>query len=162
MPLGAHAYTVTGKWTVGTSPTDVAVLKCGSKPLRIIHIYVAASQTGGSAALVDVVPTRRSTANTGGTTTDKTPAKHITTAPTSDAVFKLYTAPPSALGTAAGEFRTLPLALGAGSSTGIVEAAFNTETPNGIFLQPGESLALNAASLPNGATFRATIRYIEI
>lgn len=40
--------------------------------------------------------------------------------------------------------------------------AFNTETPNGIFLQPGESLALNAASLPNGATFRATIRYIEI
>lgn len=57
MPAGTNAYTVTGKWTVGAAPTDVAALKCGSKPIRIVHIYVAASQTAGTAAIVDVVPT---------------------------------------------------------------------------------------------------------
>lgn len=162
MPAGTNAYTVTGKWTVGAAPTDVAALKCGSRPIRIVHIYVAASQTAGAAAIVDVVPTRRSTANTAGTITAKTPSKHNTLAPASDAAFNLYTAPPTGLGAAAGEFRTIPLSLGVGASTGIVEAEFDSNTIDGLFLQPGEFLALNTAGLPNAATFRATIRYIEI
>jgi len=91
---------------ISASPTDVVVIQgSATRLVRVKSMIISsAASSANSSAPISII--RRSSANTGGTSTTPALNTHDTTDPAPTAVVRLYTAPPSALGTQVG---TTPL-----------------------------------------------------
>jgi hypothetical protein len=86
------------------TPTDIfTITGSASKIVRVTHIEITATTTAATAAAIDVLLLKRSTADTGGTTTGSpTPVPHDSANPAVSATVLAYTANPGALGTIVG------------------------------------------------------------
>lgn len=98
-----------------SSPTDIWTISgSSSRTIRISRITVTATQS--TSAQRDILLIKRSSANTGGTSTTATIASHDSNNIAPTAVIRGYTANPSGLGTSAGVLRTRKVFIGAGTS----------------------------------------------
>jgi len=109
MAQGVNSYAPTsfmsGSFVVGTAPTDAVCLEGNAVALRVLTIYIG----GQSAAAADgkVFIVKRSSLNTGGTSTTATGAVSADSQDSTPAgVLRLYTVNPTALGVAAGTVAT--------------------------------------------------------
>ncbi len=145
------------------SPTDIfTVLGSASKIVRITRIAITGTQT--TATQRDVLLIKRSSADTGGTSSVLTAGSHDSTNAASTAVVRAYTANPSALGTSAGTIRTRKVFIGTTTSNSdefIVE--FGTRPSQAVVLRGvTESLAVNLnAATSTGNNFDISIEWTE-
>jgi hypothetical protein len=90
---------------VASTPTDIfTIIGSASKTVKVRKIVFTASKTAN--AIFDVLIIKRSTANTGGTSTTPTLVPHVSTNSAATAVVRAYTANPT-LGTAIGTLKAL-------------------------------------------------------
>ena len=95
-----HTYSAAYVFSAATTPTDIFTINgSASKTIVIRHISVTGVQTTASDVLFNII--RRSTANTGGTSTTVTSTPVSSAFPAASAVVKAYTANPT-LGTLVG------------------------------------------------------------
>lgn len=136
--------------TAALLATDIFTLTgSGTKTIKILRTAISAVGTAGVQAQFSLI--KRSTANTGGTSTAVTAVSHDSTQSAATATTLSYTANPT-LGTTVGNVRTarvpVPLA-GAATGTQIVEFVFGEHSGAPIVLRgTGEVLAWNQ----NGVT----------
>lgn len=156
---GAPYFCASKVWTVGSSPTDIAVFTAGNNGAKIRKVYVASSTAGGAAYVVRYSVLKRSTPNTGGTLDNTTPsmARDGVSVPTS--VMGVYTAAPT-VGTLIGYLRNAPRD-NAATGASDAEMDFNSDEGNAIDLRAGEKLYINAPGLANSATSYLTIEWTE-
>ena len=96
-PKPTFRYTAVDITPVATA-TDVLALKgSATKVIRVTRAAILGSAT--AASIYDLYLTKRTTANTGGTSTAPTPSKSDSLDADATATLALYTANPSALGT---------------------------------------------------------------
>jgi hypothetical protein len=148
-------------YTAYATPTDLVCLKgSDTKTTRVVQLGIRIQTT--SAALQTIYFIKRSTANSGGTSTNPTPVPHDSTDAAATAVPIVYTAAPAALGTAAGTVNIF-LSLSATLTTGPgLISAYTVPTPTGItdyrqtivLRGAAESLCINynGAALTSGFT----------
>jgi hypothetical protein len=85
------------------TPTDVfTIIGSASKIIRILRIEIVVTSTAATGAAIDVLLLRRSTADTGGTSTTTALIPHDNLDPPATSVVTSYTANPGALGTIIG------------------------------------------------------------
>jgi len=85
------------------TPTDVfTIIGSASKVIRVLRLEIVVTSTVATGAAIDVLLLRRSTADTGGTSTTTAFIPHDSLDPSATAVFTTYTANPGALGTIIG------------------------------------------------------------
>lgn len=132
-----------------SSPTDVFTITGSStKTIRILKFVLTATKTTGST--VDIVILKRSTANTGGTSTNPTKVSHDSNDPAATATINAYTANPTT-GTLVGNISARKLFVntaGTGSSDSYV-TEWGIRPSKGIVLRgTNEVFAINL----NGTT----------
>lgn len=137
-----------GKWTysvgiaavaLAATPTDVfTITGAANVVVRLLRAQVSLSAS--AAALVDISLIKRSTADTGGTSTTPTIAKHDPQAPAAAAVVNSYTANPASLGTSAGVIDARRIVAGLAATLGTAPQVWD-------FGQgPGQAHVLRAAT----------------
>jgi hypothetical protein len=100
--LPAYSAAKQGLVPVAT-PTDVfTIIGSASKVVRVLRLEIVVTSTAATGAAIDVLLLRRSTADTGGTSTTTAFIPHDSADPAATAVFTTYTANPGALGTIIG------------------------------------------------------------
>lgn len=132
------------------SATDIfTITGSATKTVRIKFIQMSASTTSGSGVAFNLSIVKRSTANSGGTSTTATAVPHDSTSAAGTAVVRGYTANPT-VGTLVGVVRaTRTEAVTAGTSRQIGEYTFSNKNDQSIVLRgTSEVLAVNL----NGAS----------
>jgi len=134
-----------------TSATDFfTITGSATKTIRIIRIGISGTTNNAITTSINLI--KRSTANTGGTSTTSTAVPNDSTNPAATAVVRAYTVNPTALGTSVGLMAALKSefslsTVATGSSKGVFE--FGTRPGQAIVLRGvNESLVMNL----NGAT----------
>jgi len=157
-----YGIAVTGN-TPAATPTDVFTLYgSASKVIKIKRILVAGAAT--TAGSMTVFVTKRTAANTGGTSTAPTIGKYDSADATPAATPALYTANPSALG-AGVALRYNRLNFGVAGSNGIVEFNFSNNNDKPIILNSateGIAINLNGGTVPTGGAFGLSIEWEEV
>jgi hypothetical protein len=130
--------------SAANTPTDIFTIQgSATKKITITRIAFTASQT--TAAQRDVVLLKRSTLDTGGTSTVLTSVAHDSTSVAATGVARFYTANPTAVGTLSGNLRTRKVFIGtatANSDEMILD--FGIRPSQAIVLNNvNESLAIN-------------------
>ena len=152
--------------TPPATPTDVfTIYGSATKTVRITHVTLNSTQTANG--INDWFVIKRSTANTGGTSTTITPVPNDSLFPAATAVVRRYTANPTALGTAVGNVAIVniispPVAPGT-SGTSYVPYIFDF-TNNPIVLRgvaEGLAINFNGAALPGGLSVNCSITFTE-
>jgi hypothetical protein len=149
------------QFTPAATPTDFLVIQgSASKTVRIVRIILGAVAT--AAGQVPVSISRRSTANTGGTSAGLTPGKYDTNSAASTAVFTRYTANPTALGTSVAGLGTFSVACPLSGGNTILDFG---SRPGGCIVLRGTAdfIVLNGsgATLPTGTAFSITVEFTE-
>lgn len=153
----------------GTTATDVwSLYGSGSSTVKIY--YIGLSYSGTSSGVASYTLLRRSTANTGGTSSTTTPAKMDSNNSSATATIRTYTANPSSLGTSAGNINNFNLVPWWQTNNTI---AFHDETTDTALFnykllgQPivlrgtGEGVVLNCGgTTPTGGTVKLSVRVI--
>ena len=125
------------------SATDIACISgSATKLITVTNATFSGTTTLGTSATYTIL--KRSTANTGGTSTTPAPASHDSTNPAPTAVVRAYTANPTT-GSLVGNLRsmTVPL-LALGGAQSATQLTFNTLFGQGIILRgTAESLCFN-------------------
>lgn len=138
------------------SPTDIfEVYGSATKTIRVRRISYTAN--AASAQLNDVILIKRSTANTGGTSTSRTPVPHDSNSAAATATVKDYTANPT-VGTAVGTIRAVRNMSTAAAAVDVdrLEWLFGELGDEGIVLRgTGEGVCLNL----NGGTAPSAVDY---
>ena len=143
------------------SATDIFTISAGGLLVRVTRIEIIGTSTAATAAALDVLLLKRSSANTGGTSTGSpTPVAHDSQNAAPSATVLAYTANPAGLGTLVGTAirnQKLMLALATYTSTDFppmdrVNWEFGNRPSQALVLRPGEVLAINL----NGVTPTAT------
>lgn len=120
------------------SATDIfTITGSATKVVRVTEVSVQCTITTAAAVAVQLV--KRSSANTGGTSTTPTAVAHDSTNPAATAVVRAYTANPSALGTVVGPVR-------ATRETWLAPASVANAPRNPFTLYHGLSVVLRGAS----------------
>jgi hypothetical protein len=149
--------------TPAATPTDVAILNgSATKTVKIKRVTVSGLATTAGSLNVSIV--KRTTANTGGTSTAPSIAQFDSLDATATAVPKLYTANPSALGTGVA-LSTQTLNFGVAGAAGTVIFDFANRNDKAICLHgvaEGLAINLNGGAVPTGGTFGYTIEFEEI
>lgn len=104
--IGAAAATYSSSFnvTAAASATDIATLSgSATKTIYITKVIISGVQT--TASLNDILLVKRSTADTGGTSTAQTAVPHDSADAAASGIVLAYTANPAALGTLVGSFR---------------------------------------------------------
>ena len=153
--------------TPAATPTDIITL-CGSatKVVRGIRIVLNTTQT--TQGINDWYLVKRSTANTGGTSTVVTPVPSDSAFAAATATYRRYTTNPTALGTLVGNVSIVNVlsavsAPASSSATAYIPYVFDF-TNNSIVLRGvAECLALNfnGAALPAGLSVNSSIEWTE-
>ena len=164
-PKPTFRYTAVDITPVATA-TDVLVLKgSATKIVRVTRASILGSAT--AASIYDLYLIKRTTANTGGTSTAPTPTTSDSADAAATATLALYTANPSALGTGStleGTKVYLPAGsapAGAGTIRDIVFGNRNDKAP--VLRGVAESIAFNfaGAAVPAGASLYMLIEWTE-
>src|SRR5215469_12319302 len=149
---------------VATTPTDWLVLTgSGTKTIRLTNFTICGTAT--SASTIDLVLTKHSTANTGGTTgTAPTATPLDSTDAAVSATFAIYTANPT-VGTLVGSaVDTIKLNLGAAGSAGCAALDFGTRNAQAVVLRGTTqqfAVNLNSVSLPSGYSLDYRLEWTE-
>lgn len=146
--------------------TDVVVLSgSASKVIRVTKVSIVGTAT--AASIYDHYVIKRTTANSGGTSTTKTAAQSDSSDSAQTATLSLYTANPSSLGTGVSvEANKTYLAAGAtpGAAALPYVYTFGTRNDKAIVLRgTAESLAINfgGQTVPAGANLYLSIEWTE-
>jgi hypothetical protein len=148
-----------------TTPTDICRISgSASKLLKILQVQVSALQT--TAGEVNVLLIKRSTANTGGTSTTPTPVPHDSLDSAASSVVAFYTANPTALGTSLGIVNAIKLFVPnatTASAPGTPVWDFSQAFEKPLILRGvNESLVINLNGVTAaGATFNINITWTE-
>ena len=164
-PKATFKYTAIDITPVATA-TDVLVLKgSASKIVRVTRACILGSAT--AASIYDLYLVKRSTVNTGGTSTAPTPTSSDSADAAATATLALYTANPSALGTGSTLEATkvyLPAGATPASAGAVREYFFGTRNDKAPVLRGAtESIAFNFAgqAVPAGASLYMVIEWTE-
>lgn len=152
-------YSASATVTPVAAATDVlTIIGSASKTVSIQKIIISGSQTTGGMVLVKVI--RRSSADTGGSSTAVTSIKHESADAAATTVLANYSANPGALGTTVGTIRSqaLPLAALTATTVNIVEFDFGNLGKPIVLAGVAEQLAINL----NGATVTGGSLNIDI
>lgn len=145
----------------GTNPTDmITVMGAAGKIIRVSQMRVAINTT--AAGRLDAKFIKRTTLNTGGTSTPVTVATSNTTDPAASASVKEWTVIPASLGTAT-QTGTYALVTTVPTSAP-AQFALNIPFPEGIILTNANesiSFGLAGAALPAGFTAIVDISWTE-
>ena len=151
-------------YTPYATATDALTLtgKAGTV-CRVTRITVGGTAT--AASIYDLYLYKRSTANTGGTSTNPTPVQADSSDPAANGTLTLYTAAPT-LGTGqAFEGTRLYLAAGSGSGNANTtkEYTWSTRTEKAPVIRAGETLSIgfNGQAVPTGASLYISIEWTE-
>ena len=164
-PKPTFRYTAVDITPVATA-TDVLVLKgSATKVIRVTRVAILGSAT--AASIYDLYLTKRTTANTGGTSTAPTPSKSDSLDADATATLALYTANPSALGTGVileANKVYLPnnaTPAGAGTERQFMFGNRNDKAP--VLRGVAESIAFNfaGAAVPAGTSLYMLIEWTE-
>lgn len=167
--LASYVVTAAG-YTAYTTPTDLMCISgSATKTVAVTQAYIAIQST--SAALQTVLFIKRSTANTGGTSTTPTPVSYDSSRGAATAVVTVYTAAPS-LGNVVGNIRVILLSSGVAtgspgvismSAQGIPSATRTTQQTPVILRGTAESLCINyaGAALTSGFTSSYGFEWVE-
>ena len=161
---GTYGLFLTGVSPAAT-PTDVITLRnpSTSKVMRIRSITMAGTASSASNVIVNLV--KRSTANTGGTSTTPTGVSRDSNNDASQMAVNLYSANPTALGAALGTIDGARLNLAPAANGGIDRVFFQFSWLNdqALILRPGEMLAINfnGAAWPGGGLLDTALAWSE-
>lgn len=149
--------------TPAATPTDVATLY-GSATKKVKIKRVTVSGVATTAGTMQVLLTKRTAANTGGTSTSATIGQFDSTDTAATAVSKLYTANPTSLGAGVALSAQL-LNFGIAGAAGTVIFDFANRNDKAIILNgttEGLAINLNGGAVPAGGTFGYTIEFEEV
>src|SRR6185295_897807 len=161
--LTSYAAAVVGLVAAAT-PTDVfTIYGSGTKTVRIIRVEVSATEN--TAAIRDVVLIKRSTANTGGTSTSPTRVTYDSSNAAATATVLAYTANPT-LGTGVGNIRTAKIDVPATNLVGSTDRimwTFGDRPSQAVVLRgTSEGLAVNLNSVTSANnSFDISIEWTE-
>ena len=157
-----------GPFVAAATPTDIfTITGSATKVIRIKKIYFGASAT--NATTFNFLLVKRSTGNTGGTSTVLTAVPNDSDDVAATAVVRGYTANPTALGTSVGTIRAYRLVvpqtapLGGASNGPLNEVLFGDNSSKSIALRgTSESLSLNLNAVTlTGNSFCVFIEWTE-
>lgn len=164
-PKPTFRYTAVDITPVATA-TDVLVLTgSATKTIRVTRAGILGTAT--TASIYDLYLTKRTTANTGGTSTAPTPAQSDSSDAAATATLTLYTANPSALGTGVileASKIYLPAGAtpaGAGTEKQFIFGNRNDKAP--VLRGVAQSIAFNfaAQAVPAGASIYLIVEWTE-
>ena len=158
---GTYAVAAVGV-TPATTPTDM-VLISGSTTETIRIKSVTVSGLATTAGTMDVSLIKRTTANTGGTATNPTPAQFDSTDAAPTATVSQYSVNPTALGTGVALF-TKKLNFGLAGAAGSVTFDFATRNDKALLLRGvahGLAINFNGGAVPSGGTISYAIEFEE-
>lgn len=158
-------YGIGATWTLAASPTDIAVLQ-GSDTKTIKVRRVLMTTASGTTSNMQVDFTRRSTADTAGTSQVVTAAKMDSLDAAASAVFRTYTVNPTGLGTSAGLVKTVLFGVNNSTTTNnptpSQEYTFGELNSKPLILRgSSDFLAFNVAIGGGGTNFRFSIEWTE-
>lgn len=158
-----RTYSATASITAAASATDIAALfGNATTTVNITKIRITGIQT--TTGTVEVLAIRRSTANTGGTSSNFSVALHDASDTANSSTPISYTANPSALGTAAGTLRRQYLPVGSAASALSGDYIFEFGDNGKPIVLSGTTqglvLNLNGATV-TGGVFTVTIEWGE-
>jgi hypothetical protein len=133
--------------------TDVfTITGSGTKTIRITKVTISCTTSAGSGIAINCSLIKRSTADSGGTSSVVTNVPHDSTNAAATAVVRSYTANPT-LGTTVGNIRTIRFQINsAGTTSNELQAEFGTRPSQSIVLRgTSEQLTVNfgAATITN-------------
>jgi hypothetical protein len=167
VPTSPTYTTTNADITPVATPTDVIAL-IGSATKTILVTKFEITPTANANGSLDFYVYKRTTANTGGTSTATAITPNDSSNPAPTAVAKLYSANPSALGTGS-LVRATRITLASKSPNGIAVQtwveAFGTGNQQPIVLRGvNESLCINMNSqaLPTGTEIYFTLEWVEL
>jgi hypothetical protein len=150
---------------VANTPTDVFTIQgSATKTVRITRIGISGTQN--TSAIRDIVFIKRSSADSGGTSTTATLVPHDSNNAAATAVVRSYTVNPSSLGTAVGNIRTIKFDLEATNLVGSsdhMEIKFGDNPSQAIVLRgSSEFLCLNLNSVTSSTnSFNFYVEFTE-
>lgn len=162
----AYGYSVVGYSTIAANPTDVFTIAGNAgKTIRVRQIQISGYATAASSTQLNII--RRSTANTGGTSSNPTPGKRDINDDAATATLTFYSANPSGLGTSAGTIDGGRLGLVASTGASQVDRMnfqygwLNEKAP--VLRGASDILALNfgGVALASGAVLDIAIWWTE-
>jgi hypothetical protein len=149
-------------FTPVATPTDfLTITGSGTKTIRVTRVEIHGISTSG--ASVDLQLLRRTTANSGGTSTNPAAVLNDTNNAAATATLTLYTANPTT-GTSAGSIRSGKLNLGVAGVGGSLVWDFGTRNSQGVVLRgTTQSLCINwsGAAVPAGTVLAISIEWVE-
>lgn len=156
-------YSSSFTFTPAATATDsIEIIGAASTSIQITKIIIGGIATAASALAASLI--RRSTLDSGGTSTNQTIAKHEVTDANSAITIKLYSANPT-VGTTAGTLRTFRIPLGTATDPrAALTYTFGADSKPIILAGAAETLCLNfnGGAIPAGASIDFTVEYTEI
>lgn len=158
----------TSSLTPAATPTDIVTLiGSGTKVIRLLRLEISSTQTTLGVNTWYLI--KRSTANTGGTSTTPTIVPFDSSNAAATATFRSYTANPTSLGTLVGTTATLKLVAdptvgGTPSQNVYVYDFTDNGTAQGIVLRTTSevfALNFNGAALPAGLNINVNMTWTE-
>lgn len=140
--------------------TDIFIINgSATKTVRILCLSFEMTTTSGSGASVNISLIKRSTANTGGTSTTLSNVAHDSNSAASTCTVLAYTANPTAVGTAVGAVRSFRYSVPAANTIDPVSLFFGDRPGQAIVLRGvAQSLAINF----NAGSFTGAIISIDV
>lgn len=162
--VASATYSGTHSVTVAATATDIFTLTgSATKTVALTKIILSGVQTTSGMADISVI--KRSTADTGGTSTAGSIGAHDSTDAAATATLLGYTANPGALGTAVATIRRVYVPVPAPASIGTVPVVleFGDNGKEGILRGVAQQIAvnLNGATL-TGGVISVTFQWIEV
>lgn len=158
-----RTYSFASAWGPAASATDIfSIIGSATTTVEVNKITISATKT--TDGVVDVYIIKRSTANTGGTSTSATWVPHISTDAAATAVGSIYTANPSALGTNVGAVRIVPLSIPTttATTTNVYEINFGERGKPIILSGVAQALSINLGGVTvTGGNFKISMEITE-
>lgn len=150
--------------TTDPNPTDILVIKAGSKIVRLRSIIVTGTAT--AASNIQMYLYRRSTSNAGGTSVAQTPVQRDVNDDAKTASLSLYSANPTSLGTSlgvmdGGRLNLAPAANGSIDRLILQYGWMNDKAPVVRSATQFLCLGMNGAAMPAGGTIDISITWSE-
>lgn len=147
----------------GLTVTDVfQIIGSASKTVMIQKLNISGTQTTGGQITVTI--SKRSTANTGGTSSASTMVPHDSGDAAATAVGVIYTANPTSTGTPVGSIRIFTLPLGAltSNTNNIVQLDFGERGKSVVLNGVAQALAINLGGItPAGGSLNIWMEFTE-